>query len=233
MRERVLNSAGFPLTRAFVAPACRGTEPRVIRASISPILRWAFYAFVFSILFEEFPIGIPVELTQITGAFLVLAALLQPYICFRRPPAAFWCFVAYLYVGVLSLAFHNALSDGDARWKVAVLAQLILMFWIVYNLMRYQRVARGALLALIASCVLLSVLQTIGLAIPTISVRTLGDRFASYGLDPNQLACILSLGLLALIGITYGGYSSTLLPRVLIWPLYILVAAATIQTGSR
>jgi O-antigen ligase len=116
---------------------------------------------------------------------------------------------------------------------VAVFIQLIFFFWIAYNLMRYQRVARGALMALTASCVLLSVLQVIGFAIPTISVRTLGDRFASYGLDPNQMACILSLGLLALVSISYGSYSSTLLPRILVWPLYILVAATTVQTGSR
>jgi O-antigen ligase len=233
MRERVLNTAGFPLTGAVVAPAGRGTERLAHRGSISPIISWAFYAFVFSILFEGLPIGIPLELTQVTGAFLVLAALLQPYLCFRRPPAAFWCFVAYLYVGVLSLALHNALFDGDARWRVAVFAQLILMFWIAYNLMRHQRVARGALLALIASCVLLSVLQMVGLAVPTISRRALVDRFASFGLDPNQMACILALGLLALISITYDSYSRTLLPRVLVWPLYILVAAITVETGSR
>jgi len=233
MRERVLNTAGFPLTGAVVAPARRGTERLVVRAWVNPILRWAFYAFVFSIIFEGLPIGIPLELTQITGAFLLLAALLQPYLCFRRPPAAFWCFVAYLYVGVLSLAFHNVLSDEDARWKVAVFAQLIFMFWIAYNLMRHQRVARGAVLALIASSVLLSVLQMVGLALPTISHRVLVDRVASFGLDPNQMACILSFGLLALISINYGSYSSTLLPRILVWPLYILVAATTVQTGSR
>jgi O-antigen ligase len=233
MRERVLNTAGFPLTGAVVAPARRRTERLVVRASVNPILRWAFYAFVFSIIFEGLPIGIPLELTQITGTFLVLAALLQPFLCFRRPPAAFWCFVAYLYVGVLSLAAHHALSDEDARWRVAVFAQLIFLFWIAYNLMRHQRVAKGALLALITSCVMLSVLQTVGLALPTISRRSLVDRFASFGLDPNQMACILSVGLLALIGITYGSDSRTPLPRVLVWPLYILVAATTVQTGSR
>jgi O-antigen ligase len=233
MRERVLNTAGFPSNGAVVARAGSGSERLVTRASISPIISWAFYAFVFSILFEAFPLGIPLELTQVTGAFLVLAALLQPYLCFRRPPAAFWCFVAYLYVGVLSLALRDALSNGDARWKVAVFAQLILMFWIAYNLMRHQRIARGALLALISSCVVLSVLQMVGLALPTISRRTLVDRFASFGLDPNQMACILSLGLLALISITYGSYSNSLLPRVLVWPLYMLVAATTVQTGSR
>jgi O-antigen ligase len=233
MRERVLNTAGFPLNGAVVAHAGCGTERLVTRNSISPILRWAFYAFVFSILFEAFPLGIPVELTQVTGAFLVLGAILQPNVCLRRPPAAFWCFVAYLCVGILSLSLHHGLSDGDARWRVAVFIQLIFFFWIAYNLMRYQRVARGALLALIASCVLLSVLQTIGLAIPTISTRNFGERFASYGLDPNQLACILSLGLLALVSITYGSNASTLLPRILVWPLYMLVAAATVKTGSR
>jgi len=233
MRERVLNTVGFPLTGAVAAHAGRGTERLVPRDSISPIISWAFYAFVFSILFEGLPIGIPLELTQVTGAFLVLATLLQPYHCFRRAPAALWCFAAYLYVGALSLAFHNGLSDEDARWKLAVFAQLILMFWIAYNLMRHQRVARGALLALIASSVLLSVLQLFGLALPTISHRSLVDRFASFGLDPNQMACILSFGLLALIGITYDSYSRTLLLRVLVWPLYILVAATTVQTGSR
>jgi O-antigen ligase len=233
MREGILSSPAIPLTSHLKAPAARRIGHLLPQTSISPFINCAFYAFVFSILFEGLPIGIPAELTQVTGAVLLLLALLQPYISFRHFPAALWCFIAYLYVGALSLLLRNAWSDGDARWAFAVILQLAFFFWLAYNLMRQEQVVRGALLALIASCLMLSVLQTVGLAIPTITRRALVDRFASFGLDPNQLACILSLGLLALVGLTFGSSRSTLLHRFLVWPLYVLVAATIVQTGSR
>jgi O-Antigen ligase len=233
MRERTLSGIGIPVKGAVVPPAVCRKEAPVIRHSIKLIVRWAFYAFILSILFEAFPLGLPVELTQVTGAFLVLAAMLQPWACFRRPPAAFWCFAAYVCAGIVSLSLHGAVYDVEARWRVAVFIQLLFFFWVAYNLLRYQRVARGALLALIASCVLLSVLQWTGLAIQTNSARFLGDRFASFGLDPNQMACILSLGLLALVSRTQDSQSKSRLLRILVWPLYLLVAATTVQTGSR
>jgi O-antigen ligase len=214
-------------------PEGRRIERLVSEESISRFIRWGFCAFVFSILFEGLPFGIPAELTQVTGALLVLAALFQPYISFRHFPAALWCFVAYLYVGALSLLLCRALSDGQAMWTFAVLIQLVFLFWLAYNLMRYERVARGALISLIAACISLSVLQTLGLAIPSITVRALGDRVATFGLDPNQLACVLSLGLLALTGNTFRSSHHTLLHRLLVWPLYILVAATLVHTGSR
>src|SRR5712691_4805654 len=72
--------------------ACDRQTSRVMRADsrdINRFVRWGFYAFVFSIPLEYPDRTIPVELHTITGALFLVIALLQPSVCFRRPPAAF------------------------------------------------------------------------------------------------------------------------------------------------
>src|SRR6266704_2087965 len=81
------------------------TRPKMLLAANNPrwIIRYAYYAFIFSIPFESAAIGIvPEHLTiaRMIGYVFVLVALLQPSRCFRSPPKAFWYFVAYLYVFV-------------------------------------------------------------------------------------------------------------------------------------
>jgi len=199
--------------------------------AIKPLVRWAFYAFVFSILFEEFPIGVPLEMTQISGGLLVAAALLvQPRVCFRRPPAAFWCFAAYFCVGIGTLFSHGSMSQ-DALLRQIVLIQLIFMFWLVYNVMRDEGAARGALLALAASCLVLSLLQILGLTSRTEATRL--GRFSAYGLDSNHMAGVLSLGVIALVGLVYGSMRSTVRSRLVIWPIFAVIGLTIIRTGSR
>src|SRR3954471_12145385 len=65
---------------------------------VNPVVRWGFYGFVLSIPFEYPDRTIPVEVHTITGAVFLIVAVLQPGICFRRPPAVFWLFLVYVFI---------------------------------------------------------------------------------------------------------------------------------------
>src|SRR4051794_17619585 len=64
--------------------------------SLPAVLRWAFFVFLFSIVFELPERTIPLETHTLTGCVLLLAALLYPRRCFHPIPAALWWFGAYL-----------------------------------------------------------------------------------------------------------------------------------------
>src|SRR5438046_176640 len=83
--------------------------------------RWAVYLYVFSLPFEMPERSIPVEVTTLTGILLMVAALLQARICYRRPPAAFWWFAGYLVVFVFAAIL---LSNEYQRSAVKLLIQL-------------------------------------------------------------------------------------------------------------
>jgi O-antigen ligase len=208
-------------------------EPVAEALAPPPVVRWALCAYVFSLLFEAVGIGLPVEMTQVTGAALVGTALLTPRVSLRFPPAAFWCFAVYTYVGYASNVMQGAGGDGEVIQRLFVALQLLLVFWIASNLMRDERTAREALLALTASCLFLAALGLLGLTTTTAETVSRTGRLAAFGLDPNHLACILGLGILVLLGFAYGVPRSFLRVRLLVWPLSALIGLALLQTGSR
>jgi len=53
------------------------------------------------------------------------------------------------------------------------------------------------------------------------------------GFHPNDIARILALGVLALIGLTYGQSKSALRFRLLAWPVFALIGITIVRTGSR
>jgi O-antigen ligase len=213
-----------------VKPGQASSAPHLIK----PLVRWAFYAFVFSLLFEELPIGVPLEVTLITGAFLVLVALVfQPRRCFLYPPAAFWCFIVYFWLGIVILAFYHSLFGLEVIMRQVKLLQLIFMFWVAYNLMRDEATARGALLTLVAACALVSLLHMFGLTITTEGAVSKLDRFVAFGLDSNQLGGVMALAVLAMVGLAYGLSKDLFRPRILVWPVVALIGITIVQTGSR
>jgi hypothetical protein len=233
MRAKLSKEA--PLVPEVVTAAAdvRGTNPvGRNRLPVSPAIGGVFYLFTFSILFEGLPLGIPLEPTSLLGGLLILVALLQPQVCFRYFPAPLWFFAGYLYVGVVSLVIQNGLLKEDVIPRLFVLVQLLIMFWIAYNLLLYEQVARNALLSLAASCALLAVLDYLGLAPRSPRLYETSLRFMP-GLDPNLVAGILGLGLLSLVGLTYGVNRSLIKRRLLIWPVFLLIGPVLVRTGSR
>ncbi len=73
-------------------------EPVEVAAPQVPVpglVRWSLCAFLFSLLFESPGDSIPVETTQVTGALVLLCAIVQPRFLLRKPPLAFWGFSLY------------------------------------------------------------------------------------------------------------------------------------------
>jgi len=108
--------------------------------------------------------------------------------------------------------------------------QMVILFWISYNLMQYERVIKGTLLMLAVAIISLAVLQMFGL------IGTTWGRFARSGalrMDPNSFAAVLSLGLLALIGLAYGRQEIGKKIHLLFWPACGVLAITIVSTASR
>jgi O-antigen ligase len=197
------------------------------------VLRWVFYAFVFSMpLFQSINVGIEdATLPKLVGYLLLLVTLLHPHIGFRQVPQAFWYFAAYLGVYALIGAFQEEVFQAEFLERLISLIQLLGLLVIAYNLMKFQRVAAAALVALVASCVTLAVLQLSGLGTTTYGAGA--ERLSALGQNANFLAGILSIGLLTLLYLAYGRDPGLVRPRFLTWPLLALLGIGVILTGSR
>jgi O-antigen ligase len=197
-----------------------------------PLLRWIFYCFAFSLPFETVGIG-RLEPPEVFGALLLLCALIQPGVFLRWPPRAFWCFVVYLYLAVTLGALEFSRYPSELAAKMFLLSQLTILCWLAYCLMRDDRVAQRALLVFVFSCALLAALQVTGVVSRAADTGAKIQRVTALGFNPNNLARILALGLIALFGLTYGARKSLLRPRYVALPLMGVLGVAIVQTGSR
>ena len=198
-------------------------------------IRYTFYAFVFSLPFEELDIGMEATLPKLFGVALAAFALLQPKLCYKSPPKAFWWFVVYLGIYILWGSYLILTPPNIPTFprsfigSVLRLVQLFFLFWIAYNLLQQERIAKGTLWALAGATIILAILQIVGI---TSDVSKTG-RVSAFDANPNGLATILSLGLLALFGLAYGRLKNEWKGRLLFWFGSGIVAIALVQTGSR
>lgn len=162
----------------------------------------AFYLYVLSLPFESPERGIPIEIHTLTGAMLLAVGLFQPRVCFRAAPAAFWWYATYFAVYVVL----GLTTDHVDEWlrDSAIFLQVLLLFWISTSLMRNVHVAKMALFAFASSCCVLAVLQRLGITATVAEVGNIAERVTALGQNPNTFAHNLSIGLLAVIGLTYG-----------------------------
>jgi O-antigen ligase len=205
-----------------------------------PILRYGFYAFVFSIPIEALDIGIQkgiFSLSHVVGFLFLGAALLQPDVSFKKMPRALAYFTAYGFVVICLAVIHE--PDYTALWignyhslwinRLVTLLQMLVLFWVVFNLFQDHRLIKGAFVSLGISCVLLSLIQITGGAANAIDQ----GRFTALSQDANTVGSILSLGLLALLGLAYGRNSGHGQIGVLAWTCFGIIATGIVLTGSR
>lgn len=193
------------------------------------LVRWALYGFMFSLAFDA-PGRLPIELTTITGALFLLAALWQPRLCFGRLPGAFWWFLAYLYVYWMAFVFGETQHMTDAVRSFLFAFQALLIFLVASNLMRFEVVARHAWTALVVAAVILAIMTVLGIMT---KVGAGSQRVTVFGQNPNRAGVLLAMGLLAAIGLSYGRPSRPSRTRWLAWPGAALIGAAMIKGGSR
>lgn len=232
-----INSSSYP----FLAPSSgslRGRQSWTLQAihehrAVKPHVRWAFYLFVASLPFEPINLVGSLDVAMITGAVLVLSTILQLPLFYRLPSGAFWCFGAFLYICVVMSVLEDDKYWAELSWEFVSLFQAVIIGWISYNLMRYDRIARAALLAFASSCVVLAALQVLGIAATTSHIGAKFERITTLGANPNSVARTFAIGLLVLIGFSYGHKKTVRWPRILAWPIFALFAIGIVQTGSR
>ncbi|MCU1288830.1 MAG: hypothetical protein JWN60_1059 [Acidobacteria bacterium] len=218
-----------PFNEKFYAE--KDLEPRDFY--VVPPVRWAFYGFIATIPFETINLGIPIEITMISLGILILSLVFQMPVVFRKPPAAFWLFLLYAVIFAIPILLMSAYYKDRAQWQLMILVQLLSVCWIAYNLMKSEKVARSALLVLALSCVFLSLLQWTGITAGVAALGNKSARVSALGFHPNNIARILSLGLLSLIGLAYGQRKSFIKPPIFVWISFAIIGITIVQTGSR
>lgn len=197
-----------------------------------PVVRCAYYAFVFSIPFETLDIGIDsgvFSLSKMIGYAFITTALLQPALCFKKPPPAFWYFLVYVVVYICLGAFQPAEFTELVTIRLFTLAQMIVLFWISYNLLQDRRMVRGTFMAFGGSCLALSLVLLNGVSVMAIHQ----GRVTTLSQDANTLGAVLSLGLLALLGLAYGRQELDRKASLLGWISLTTMVTGIVITGSR
>ena len=230
---------GSQLGNAALAPrggrSLRGVKPITQAPAVKWIIRYTFYAFIFSLPFEQGYIAGGTTLPKLFGIALAAFALLQPRLCYEFPPKAFWWFTLYLFVFAVRSLYLVLAPPNIPDFSTVVigqfvrLVQLFVLFWLSYNLLKKEQVVNGTLWAFAAATMLLALLQVTGIT----SDGYKAGRVTAFDENPNGLATVLSLGLLAVFGLGYGRAKHDWKARVLFWLGSGMLAIAMVQTGSR
>jgi O-antigen ligase len=213
-------------------PAAQNIRHRPAHLAVDPIVRWTFYVFVMSIPFEYPPRSIPVEVHTITGSIFLLTALLQPKVCFRKPPRAFWWLAVYLFVYLTLMVLYSKDIPNAVIFFFNML-QAAFLFWVSYNLLRFDAIVKTTFLSFAISTTALASLLIMGIGTTVYHSESEGDRVTVLGQDPNTVAANMALGLITLIGLSYGLQANKLRYRLIFWPMMALIAVCLVMTGSR
>ena len=201
--------------------------------TLHPFIRTIFYCLVFSLPFEA--TNFPVEnftLTKSVGYIFFLSTLVQPRVCFRKPPLAFWLFAIYVVViGVLGTS-QPLIYQDEIQERFISTIQLLIFFWLSCNLLQEEKVATGAIAALATGCLFLSFVQIAGIG--NVSKEVSGDvRVSALGDNPNAVARLQAVGLLAVAGLAYGRYKTAIIRSAYAIPWIGFIGMSILKTGSR
>jgi len=206
-------------------------------ATLSGDLTWAvlitYYAFLFSIPFQTVDIGLAGfgTISRLIGFLFIIATVMKPRLCYKRPTAAFYCFALYLVVFIFS-GLYGVLTQQLTfdLGQLTTLIQLLIFFWVSSSLLsQSDRIMRRALLTFATSCVVLAVAMTLGVA----SDPALEGRVTALDENPNAIADVLVFGLLTLTGLAYGRAEVSRRARAYFWFFSAFMFLAVIRTGSR
>ncbi len=221
---------GFALTADAASFPRVQAQPGV---RVNAVVRLGLLIYTLSIPFEIPHRTFPIEVTTATGLIFLLTTLLNPSACYKRIPAALLWFAAHLWILAIA-AIVNGVDEVDLVVKhLLSLAQLLLLFWTMSNVLEDARALRGFLVALVVACVVRAGIQILGIGATRREVWTGGERITALGQNANLSAMILAAGIITIVGLFIT--RASWLPRfsVFTWGLAMLMGYATIQTGSR
>src|SRR5262244_1314412 len=148
----------FPSRRPGAVPWAKRPNHR----AVNPLVRGAFYVFIFSLLFEWPDRPIPMEIPTLIGFIYLAFTLLQPKVCYRNFPKELGFYAVYVLFFALLCGFVK--RQDDAIRLLTLMVQIFFLMWSGYNLMRYERIMKTALMTLVISCSVISVMQLLGVA---------------------------------------------------------------------
>lgn len=216
-----------------LAPA-KGAQATRRPLQARAIVRWGFLIFATSIPFDMFPVaGEMFALTKLTGLLFLLLALAQPRLTLRRPPAAFWCFAAYLAIaGLTALPLTETFFAKDALSRLLTAAQMLGMMWIVSNVMQDEELAWKGLVAFYLACVVIALLMLAGVG-RTVLQTSRGARLSFGGGNANAVGSTLALGLLIILTGSLASRFAGRWWKVMLVVTGVLLLSAMALTGSR
>jgi O-antigen ligase len=217
----------FASRRPVAAHWAKGPNHR----AVNPLVRGAFYVFIFSLFFEWPDRPIPMEIPTLIGFIYLAFTLLQTKVCYRRVPKELWFYAVYICYFALLCGFVR--RQGDAIKLLTLMVQIFFLMWSGYNLMRYERIMKTALMTLIISCLTISLMQLSGIATTRSYDYYAGLRISVLGQNPNNMANNISLGLVALMGFAFGRNKTSPRAKYVAAPLAVIMVGAIFDTGSR
>jgi len=146
------------------------------------------------------------------------------------PPSAVWWFLGYVAIYGLHGLFMEEL-DRQFSQRLLTLIQLVVFLWFSSSLLQNERLTRDALLAY--SLAALFVALTVLAGVSTVDLDVNAERLSALGEDPNNLAVVLAIGAVMLIGLRVGSNCRFPGSRVLLPSLLLPLLAAIVYTGSR
>jgi len=204
------------------------------REPIGPgaLVQAAFYVFVFSIPFDLPKNPLPVELSSVTACGFLLATALHPSVCYRKIPGALWWLAAYVFVAALAFGLNGGRHLQEVRNLLLLLAQLVWILWVTYNLLQVERIARATAWTYLVACIGRAVLQLGHVAASLSEGSTGAPRVTTLGQNPDFIAGFLALGIIVAIDLMSRREASWG-RRLLLGMATALLAAAIMETGSR
>ena len=197
-------------------------------------IRWCFLLFIFSIVFENLDVlGMwgYFSLAKAAGFLLAGVALLQPSVCFARPPKAFWFFLTYVCVCFLRSLLGS--DFGEATLSVLFsFAQCLTLFWISYNILRYGGMRKAVYATFVLSNLAAALLTHFGIATTDSFEVGTGVRESSLGQNLNMAGFMYGVGMLSAIALAIDK-TVPFLARLSLIPMFVLLGTKCIATGSR
>lgn len=226
--QKPLGGVGAPLTSIS------------LERTISPLTRWAFYAWMFALPFDAItPTWLPnalqgfLSIPRMAGLALTLAFLLDPKLWPWRLPRGFSAIAAFFAVYTVSMLRNDF---TNFVW-VFQQFQLVLLLVICYNLFLTGLATRTALFSFVLSSGISAAMMLLGWTTDVYGSGGMSGRESAFGIDPNLYSKMLIVGVVVAIGIGHVRREKGLvvLPLVLplLWALALSSMIAVADSASR
>ena len=200
------------------------------------LVRWTFYASVFSIPFARLYVpgtGERLGVLRIIQLLLVCAVASQPRVCLRLFPMALLWFVAYAVVRIFSGLWFT--PELRSAWWPSTFEWLQLSLpwvWIAFNVLQFPKLRRGGMWALVWGCALCAVLHIAGIGVTAVDNDVAEIRTTVFGENANIVGATYAASMIILIGLAMQN-DLRLYRRLSLFPLIALVGIGMAKTGSR